>query len=296
VKSSNLWRIIWIVGIYAILLIILYLVVTYKVKWEHKDLNTYVYFYDCGRELCSSTREIDDYYSKFLCSNNECPYIDTIIGNNLILRTDKNNSIIYNYFDGEVFNNKYSDYRYIGRDMYVVRDSNDKYGIIDNKGNIIVEVNHDYIDNYNKEIISYVKNGLYGIKSIKDNLNIDIKPRYEDVVLINEKIFAVKEDKFYRFYSYNDLNNGDSNNYNYIYCYEDTVFVIKDKKIDILNTNLKSTLLMKIDTFYEYSIGQERDSLDIYSDGDFIYFKVFISEDTYHEYKYDINNQKLNKY
>lgn len=33
-KNINIWRIIWISGIFLILLIILYLVVEYKVKYE----------------------------------------------------------------------------------------------------------------------------------------------------------------------------------------------------------------------------------------------------------------------
>jgi len=33
-SKINFWKIIWVVGIFAILLIILYLVVEYKVKYE----------------------------------------------------------------------------------------------------------------------------------------------------------------------------------------------------------------------------------------------------------------------
>ena len=43
-KKNNLWRVIWIVGIYAVLVLILYLVIMYKVKWEDKDLHKYLYF------------------------------------------------------------------------------------------------------------------------------------------------------------------------------------------------------------------------------------------------------------
>ena len=39
-KNINLWKIIWVVGIFAILLIILYLVVEYKVKYE--DFSNYI--------------------------------------------------------------------------------------------------------------------------------------------------------------------------------------------------------------------------------------------------------------
>ena len=71
------------------------------------------------------------------------------------------------------------------------------------------------------------------------------------------------------------------------------IVVSYNKKIDILDDKLSSLLLMKIDTFYDYTTGQERDSLNIYSDDNFIYFKVFISENEYNEYRYDIYNKKL---
>ena len=47
-KKTNIWKIIWLVGVYVILLFILYLVIIYKVKWEDKDLNRYLYFYNCN--------------------------------------------------------------------------------------------------------------------------------------------------------------------------------------------------------------------------------------------------------
>ena len=53
-RSSKIWRIIWIVGIYAVLVLILLLVIDYKVRWESKDLNTYLYFYNCNNNLCAS--------------------------------------------------------------------------------------------------------------------------------------------------------------------------------------------------------------------------------------------------
>ena len=75
--------------------------------------------------------------------------------------------------------------------------------------------------------------------------------------------------------------------------YEDVIIAFKDKKIDILNQNLNSTLVMKLDSFYEYKTEKEKGSLDIYCDGEFIHFNVFINETEYTSYKYDIKNKKL---
>ena len=289
-RSSKIWKILWISGIYLILGIILYLVILYKVKWEYKDLNTYLYFYDCGHNLCSSDNNVSNYYSKVLCEDDICPYIQHINGNMLVLQNN-NKSFIYNYIKGNVVNDKYNEYRYIGNDMYVVNDENFNYGIINSEGEILLDLKYKLIDEYTNGIISYIDNNLYGIVSVDGKY--DIEPNYEDIVLINDKIFAGKKDNIYQIYSYNNEISDNSNKYNFIYVYNDVIITFKDKKIDILNPNLNSILVMKIDSFYEYITEKEKGSLDIYCDGEYIYFDVFINENEFTSYKFDIKNKKL---
>ena len=289
-RSSKIWKILWISGIYLILGIILYLVILYKVKWEYKDLNTYLYFYDCGHNLCSSDNNVSNYYSKVLCEDDICPYIQHINGNMLVLQNN-NKSFIYNYIKGNVVNDKYNEYRYIGNDMYVVNDENFNYGIINSEGEILLDLKYKLIDEYTNGIISYIDNNLYGIISVDGKY--DIEPNYEDIVLINDKIFAGKKDNIYQIYSYNNEISDNSNKYNFIYVYNDVIITFKDKKIDILNSNLNSILVMKIDSFYEYITEKEKGSLDIYCDGEYIYFDVFINENEFTSYKFDIKNKKL---
>ena len=289
-RNSKIWKILWISGIYLILGIILYLVILYKVKWEYKDLNTYLYFYDCGHNLCSSDNNVSNYYSKVLCEDDICPYIQHINGNMLVLQNN-NKSFIYNYIKGNVVNDKYNEYRYIGNDMYVVNDENFNYGIINSEGEILLDLKYKLIDKYTNGIISYIDNNLYGIISVDGKY--DIEPNYEDIVLINDKIFAGKKDNIYQIYSYNNEISDNSNKYNFIYVYNDVIITFKDKKIDILNPNLNSILVMKIDSFYEYITEKEKGSLDIYCDGEYIYFDVFINENEFTSYKFDIKNKKL---
>lgn len=289
-KSSNLWRIIWIVGIYILLGIILYLVVVYKVEWEQKDLNTYLYLYDCGMELCSSTTSQKDYYNKVLCDDDVCPYIYDIQGENVIFKKE-NLSWIYNYVRGEDVTNAYNDYRYIGNNLYAMADSSGKYGIIDSTGKVVVEPKYNYITDYKDGFIAYRINEKYGIISTDGTHKIN--ENYEDIVLINDKIFAGRKDNVYHLYSYENPDNENANKYNYVYAYGDILFVINNKKIDILDSNLNSTLLMKIDTFYEYTAEKERDSLHIYSDGKYIYFRVFKNDTEYVDYMYKIKDKKL---
>jgi hypothetical protein len=288
--SSKIWKITWVSGIYILLFVILYLVVVYKVEWEDKDLNTYLYFYDCGHKLCSSSNVQEDYYNKVLCEEDICPHISNIIGNNLIL-TKQNNSWIYNYITDKIVNNTYKNYRYIDNDMFIVTDINDNEGIIDLSGKEIITPKYEYLDDYKSGFISYKKDGLFGIDTIDEKYKIS--NNYEDIVLINDKIFAGRKENRYHLYSYNDVTNENANKYNYVYAYEDIILVCNNKKIDILNNNLDSTLLIKIDSFFEYTREQERDSLNIHVEDNILYFDVFISETEYTTYKYNISTKKI---
>lgn len=288
-KKINLWKIMWIAGVYALLITILYLVILYKVQWEYKDFNTYLYFYDCKGNLCTSTTKQNDYYNKILCKNNICPYIVEIIADNLILK-DNNNTWIYNYIDNVVVNNEYMDYRHIGDDLFVVTDNN-KQGVIDLSGNLLIVPEYDYIDDYNNGFVSYIQNNLYGIDTIDNVPNVDAG--FEDIVLINDELFAGMKDNVYYIYSYDNIDKQNNTKYDYVYAYDDAILVINNNKIDILTVELKSTLLMKINTFYKYTVEKERESLEPYSDGENIYFKVFVNENEYITYKYNIINKKL---
>lgn len=289
-KSSKIWKIIWVSGIYIILFLILYLIIIYKVKWEDKDLNTYLYFYKCSNQLCTTTNKRSNYYNKILCEDNVCPYITEINNNNLILNTD-NKAWIYNYVNNEIINDKYYSYKYIDNDMYVVSDENDNYGIIDIDGNILEDVIYNYIDDYKSGYISYVEEGLYGI--INTEKSYDLEPVYEDVVLINDMIFASKLDNIYQLHTYDNLDDNNNNKYNYVYSYNNIILVANNNKIDILDSNLNSTLLIKIDSYYSYTTEKERESLNITTDGSNIYFDVLINELEYTRYSYNIKTKKL---
>lgn len=289
-KSSNLWRIIWIVGIYAILAAILYLVVIYKVEWEHKDLNTYLYLYDCNNNLCTSTVKQEEYYNKIVCKDDICPYIKEVIGNNVILKRE-NKSWIYNYINNKIINDTYVDYKYLRENLFVFTDSYNKQGILDLVDGVLVQSDYDYINDFKDDIISYKQNDLYGITSLDGNHKVDAN--YRDIVLINDKLFAGRKDNNYYLYSYNNIVESDSNKYNYIYSYGDVIFTFDNKKINILDTNLESLLLMKIDSYYEYLVEKERESLKFYFDGQNICFDVFTDENKIVTYKFNVAQKKL---
>ena len=134
-KKEKLYKIIWITGLYVIL--ILWLVIEYKVKWESADLNRYVRFYDCSGSLCTTEENINKYYSKLVCSNN-CPRIIEIINDKIAILAINNKELLYNYIDGNIINEEYSEYMKISDELFIVTK--------DNKKGIIYLDSGDYIE------------------------------------------------------------------------------------------------------------------------------------------------------
>ena len=141
-KSSKIWKIIWVSGIYLLLFLILYLIVVYKVKWEHKDLNTYLYIYQCKKNICTSTTKQTEYYNKILCENEECPYITEIINDQLLLKKEEK-IWIYDYKNGKVIDNNYIEYKYTNDGNFIVKNTDNKYGVINNQGKTIIEAKYN---------------------------------------------------------------------------------------------------------------------------------------------------------
>lgn len=289
-KKNNLWRIIWVVGIYAVLGLILYLIIDYKVKWEHLDLNKYLYFYKCSNNLCTTTQEIDEYYSKVLCKDDICPYIKEINDSNNVILSTGTVSWIYNYLDDKILNNSFQNYHYLENNNYVVTDKDGLQGIINTEGKILVDFTYEDILDFKDNLISYKESGKYGIKNIENN-NIDLKPQYENVILINDKYFAYKENNKYNIVAYENMQK--IRTYNYLSAIKGIIIVAENNKIDILNNQLNSKLVMKINSLYEYTKEQERDSLNITSDENFVYFDIVFEEGSYKRYKYDISSDRL---
>ena len=108
--KKNVWRIVWIVGIYAVLVTILYMVVIYKVKWEDRDLNTYLYFYNCSGRVCTSSDKQHKYYSAFLCKKKKCPHV-TEMNSTYAVLSDNKNSYIFDYVNNKLVSGEYIDYK-----------------------------------------------------------------------------------------------------------------------------------------------------------------------------------------
>lgn len=287
-KKNKLWHIVWIVGIYAILITILYLVIIYKVKWEHRDLNTYLYFYNCSNKLCSTTTKQDNYYSKVICNKDICPYIKDINDNKLILKKE-DKSFIFDYMAENIINDNYLDYEITtNKQYYIVTNEENKKGIIDLEGKVVIEPKYDNITDYKNELLVYKDKSKYGI--IKDD-EIYIKPEYDDIIIINNEYFAYKDNNKYYISNYNNTVM-DNKEYSYIYSYNGFTLVVNNKTIDILNDKLNTVLVMKINTPYEYNKVGEINSLNAHGESNKIYFTVE-NDNNITNYIFDTKNKKL---
>ena len=132
---------------------------------------------------------------------------------------------------------------------------------------------------------------MYYIKNITDDTELIASEN--ELILINDKLYGYVEDNNYFIASYDTKNKVNDNSYNYMFSYEDIILTVNDKKIDIMNTDLKSTLIMRITTYYDYAIEKERDSLNIKVRDDILYFNVRNEDEKYTSYKYDIKNKKI---
>lgn len=296
--KNNLWRIIWIVGIYAVLISILLLVITYKVKWEDRDLNTYLYFYNCSNNLCTTTVKQDNYYTNLVCDHNVCPYI--VATNNDIVTLKKEDKMwLYDYKNGIITNDEFLEYRLTDEKFYIVRNEFELEGIIKPDGEKIVDLTYQKIYDFRDNYIAYQIDDKMSIDKIQDDekvVNV-INQEYDKLLLVNKYYYAYIDQDGYHFVGYDPNGSANNNVYDYVYPVNKFVFVVKNGQIDILDENLNTKLLMKLDSYYSYKIEKERATLNIYEKDNLIHFSVFSHDDngldTYTNYTYDIRNGKL---
>lgn len=287
-NKKNLWHLVWIGGIYIVLIVILLLIIEYKVKWENKDLNTYLYFYNCSNNLCTTSEKVSTYYSRVKCEKKKCPYIKER-NKNLVILANEENEYVFDYRNEKIIDNQYINYSF-KNDNLIVKNKDNKYGVSSIDGTLLIEPNYNRIVDYKDGYLAYAENNKVGI--VNTEKNIAISPAYDDVILIDSSKYGYQEEGKYYIASYDTELPINNISYEYIYSIDDIILVIKDKKIDILDLDLKSNLLLKIDTAYEYTKEEERGSLEIHKENNLLHFSVVNGTDT-NEYIFDIKNKKL---
>lgn len=174
-KKRNIAKKIWIISIFLELIVILVMVVDYKVNYQHLSKNK-LYFYECIGNLCVSEVESNEHllYSSYDCEYEMCPTYKKELDDSHVILDENNNSILYNYRDGQIISNSYDDYQFINNQNIIVTRNN-KQGIINIDNQLIIETVYDqlgfeqngYLAGYNLNLIIAKKGDKYGIISYK---------------------------------------------------------------------------------------------------------------------------------
>lgn len=288
-KKINWWKLVWVLGIYIILGLILYLVIEYKVKWESLDTNKYLYFYDCDSNLCTSTTKVGSYYSRYIYKK-DSPYIISYDDETAIIN-DNGKYLVYDYKNDKVISKSYDWYKYLfynGNTYFIIRGNN-KVGIIDNQGSMVVNNIYDNIVLENN-MLKVSNNSLYGLLDSDFNIYLDIEYQYVEVN--GENVIIEKDNKYSLLSLSKEVIGSD---YLYISKVDDSNYLVidKDNKIDIVNNKLESNLIMIINGSLDYSNTNNIDTLNIRFEDNIMLFDVLSSDKEGITYRYDIVSKKL---
>lgn len=288
-KKINWWKLVWVLGIYIILGLILYLVIEYKVKWESLDTNKYLYFYDCDSNLCTSTTKVGSYYSRYIYKK-DSPYIISYDDETAIIN-DNGKYLVYDYKNDKVISKSYDWYKYLfynGNTYFIIRGNN-KVGIIDNQGSMVVNNIYDNIVLENN-MLKVSNNSLYGLLDSDFNIYLDIEYQYVEVN--GENVIIEKDNKYSLLSLSKEVIGSD---YLYISKVDNSNYLVidKDNKIDIVNNKLESNLIMIIDGSLDYSNTNNIDTLNIRFEDNIMLFDVLSSDKEGITYRYDIVSKKL---
>ena len=288
-KKINWWKLVWVLGIYIILGLILYLVIEYKVKWESLDTNKYLYFYDCESNLCTSTTKVGSYYSRYIYKK-DSPYIISYDDETAIIN-DNGKYLVYDYKNDKVVSDSYDwyEYLYYNDGVYFIVKSNNKTGIIDEQGSVVVNNIYDSIVLSGK-MLKVRNDNLYGLLDSDFNNYLDIEYQYVEVN--GENIIIEKDNKYSLLSLSKEVMGSD---YVYITKVDDSNYLVidKDNKIDIVNNKLESNLIMIIDGHLDYSDSSNIDTLNIRFEDNVMLFDVLSSDNEGITYKYDLVGKKL---
>ena len=288
-KKINWWKLVWVLGVYIILGLILYLVIEYKVKWESLDTNKYLYFYDCESNLCTSTTKVGSYYSRYIYKK-DSPYIISYDDETAIIN-DNGKYLVYDYKNDKVISKSYDWYKYLfynGNTYFIIRGNN-KVGIIDNQGSMVVNNIYDNIVLENN-MLKVSNNSLYGLLDSDFNIYLDIEYQYVEVN--GENVIIEKDNKYSLLSLSKEVIGSD---YLYISKIDDSNYLVidKDNKIDIVNNKLESNLIMIINGSLDYSNTNNIDTLNIRFEDNIMLFDVLSSDKEGITYRYDIVSKKL---
>ena len=176
-RKINIPRIIWVTGLFALLIVILLMIIDYKVNYEYLE-KKFLYFYDCSGSVCTSQVNSgfskDILYSTYECDYEVCPELKKVLNDDYVMLQKDKKNILYDYKNNKIISDSYENY-YPINDKYFIVTLNKYQGMIDSSNNILISISYDELGykkdelliGYNTEKIIAKKKDLYGIVSIK---------------------------------------------------------------------------------------------------------------------------------
>lgn len=196
-----------------------------KAKYAGKPSCNHIWFSDgknryytdySGNIVASGFSSVKDFYNG---------YAVVEIDNQIYLMDENNN--LNSYF------NKYRECRYLGNNFYSVESANQKYGIVDETGKIIIPLNYDraldyagnnlfafyigkrmrfdytgYVDINNQEIVPAIYKDSYLVKDVGFLLQIDDQDKWGTWKLTDtdgKTLYTFPENTYIDFYTGNNL-------------------------------------------------------------------------------------------
>lgn len=191
-SKVNIFKIIWISGVFLLLIVILLMIMDYKINYEYLTPKK-IYFYNCNDSVCSTlvkdSVSKEDLYSIYECGYEICPTIKKAINNSYVVLNSEKLNILYDLKKGKIISDFYDDYQLIN-DKHFIVTKNNYQGLIDLENNILINTTYEqlgYTQNnlligYNVQSIIVKKNNLYGIVTIKDEKIIEKIEYKEDQI------------------------------------------------------------------------------------------------------------------
>lgn len=166
----------------------------------------YTYEIEDNTIILSSKNKVINTYN---CSN--CEVYKSYFNNGLILIKDKNGIYLYDLVNNTKKTSYYTEFYFVyndsGKDIknaeyFVVKDSFNKWGVLDKKGSITINVSYDIIgmiDNneltnysYKDNFITVQKGKTWGVLGLNNSMGI-IDFQYDNIILSDYEKIAVKE-------------------------------------------------------------------------------------------------------
>lgn len=290
--------------------------------FKNKTSNNTIYFYQENNEYkytkqYNKIENKNNIISKYKCYSNceiNMQGLAFTYNNNdksKVMIYEANENILYDIQKGVI--GKYgTDARWLysnddeymnGTYIYIKSDKSNKYGIIDKNGKVIKDfvlekTNGIYSNNaemlkssYSVEnnMIVNVKNNKYGIIKITGN-EIVIDYLYDNIELLNDKYFKVKENNKWYLYSFEKKDKEKEESYIDLMIIDNILFSInEDNNLYIENGN--NIIKEIIDSKYKYLVlGNEKNSEEIVF---FISEYKDLSLGNSIKYKYNVNNNTI---